>query len=83
MKDFKTVQEEAADHFMSITIQSEFNCKEAQNLILEYIWYKENMGDGDVVRTDTTPEEWKSVSSGSVEDTILKFSCGKRWWKWW
>lgn len=83
MKDFGTVQEEAAHQYLSITIQGEFDCKETQNRILEYLWYKGNKGGGDVVYNETATSEWKQVFSGSAEDAVFRYACKKKWWQWW
>jgi hypothetical protein len=82
MKDFKSMQEEAADRFMSITFQGEYDCKETRSRILAFTWYKENKGEGNVVYTETAPAEWNPVFPGSVEETVFKYACERKW-RWW
>jgi hypothetical protein len=82
MNDFSAPQEEFAHRFMSVTMQGEFNCKEAQSRVLTYFWYKENKGGGDVVYSDNNASEWKSVVSDREEEKVLKFACERKW-RWW
>jgi hypothetical protein len=81
--DFKNVQEGAGDRYMSSTFQGEYDCKEVKGRVLAYTWYSENMGGGNVIYTETSPANWSPVFPGSVEEAVLKYACGKKWWKWW
>jgi len=83
MKDYKSVQEEASDKYMSISFQGEYDCKESKGRTLSYIWYSGHKGSGNVIHTEETPDDWRSVVSGSVQESVFKYACDRKWWQWW
>ncbi len=81
--DFTAIQRSAGSTnfpeitYLSVKAQHEYDCKTAQQRILYFYWYSENMGKGDVVFSDDTVEEWSPVYPNSTKDILLKYACWK------
>jgi hypothetical protein len=76
--DFKAPQARPyATPYMSQKTQHEYDCKEQRARIVQFLRYSENMGGGEVVPTDSDPEEWKPVATGSVVEKLWEIACRK------
>jgi hypothetical protein len=76
--DFKAAQARPyGTPYMSEKTEHEYDCKERRVRIIHFLRYSENMGTGEVVPTDSDPEEWKPVATGSVVEKLWEIACRK------
>jgi hypothetical protein len=79
LTDFKTVQGNTDEHYMSTKRQDEYNCVKEQRRIIFITAHSENMAEGYVVmRVVNKPGDWKSISPGSQGEAVWEFACGNR-----
>jgi hypothetical protein len=62
----------------SLEEQYEYDCKEQQMRRLYTTMHSGNMGRGDVVYSGPIHEEWQPIPSGSMNEQLWEFSCGKK-----
>ncbi len=76
MYDYK--QAPASDGFVyrSMKFQYEFDCQNNQARMLAFSLYSENMGEGDLVYSDSKVGKWEAVIPGSVYESRWKGICG-------
>ena len=76
--DYQTKREALDDKFLSIKVVQEYDCNEVKKRILAFNTYSGNMGKGEALYRDTSPNEWKIVSSpGSSGLTLWETACTK------
>jgi len=78
--DFKTTQQDSTnprDGYLSEIAQFEYHCKEQRARKLYYSLYSRHMGRGKVVSSDSDPSQWEPVLSGSGNETLREFACGR------
>lgn len=63
--------------YLSVKAHHEYDCEKEQQRILAYYWYSKNMGNGNVVFSDETIDEWIPVHPYSTKEILLKYACGK------
>lgn len=79
LHDYKTVQTEASNSFLSLKSQSEFDCAEERVRLLAVTEFSGNMGKGNVVWSRHFGEgEWRPVEPESVSQIFWKLACGKK-----
>ncbi len=76
--NFKTVNESGGFPHMSTKTQHEYDCKEELWRLIYYSYYSGNMGEGELVYTDTKPGTWEPVKPGSGTKIRWKIACGKQ-----
>ncbi len=64
--------------YMSNKGQEEFDCKEILIRTLGFYFYSENMGNGEVVSSNTDADKWNPVLPDSISETLWKFACKKQ-----
>lgn len=69
--DYQTKREALDDKFLSIKVVQEYDCNEVKKRILAFNTYSGNMGKGEALYRDTSPNEWKIVSSPGSSGLIL------------
>ena len=76
--DYQAKREALDDKFLSIKVVQEYDCNAVKKRILAFNTYHGNMGTGGVLYRDTSPNEWKIVSSpGSSGLTLWEAACTK------
>ena len=80
LDDFKKADTAAnGKAYMSMKGQDEFDCKREQSRQLNFSFYAEHMGAGEMVYNETLKHpKWYPVSPGSAGDTLWKIACGKK-----
>lgn len=78
MYDYKAAQEASGYIFTSSKFQNEYDCNEGQIRFLVNTTFSENMGGGEVIFTNDDPGKWQPVISGSIDEAMWKFACGKK-----
>lgn len=64
--------------FMSSKSLDEYNCKEKQSRTLAFYWYSGNMGDGNILYSNTDANKWNLIVPKSLSETLWKIACGKK-----
>ena len=76
--DYQTKREALDDKFLSIKVVQEYECNEVKKRILAFNTYSGNMGKGGVLYRDTSPNDWKIVSSPESSGlTLWEMACTK------
>ena len=76
--DYQTAQEAIDDEFLSIKVVQEYDCNEVKKRILAFNTYSRNMGKGEVLYADSSPDEWEIVSSpSSIGHSLWEIACIK------
>ena len=75
--DFKAVKEFSGIEFLSSKYQKEYDCKQEQARMLVFTLFSGNMGEGQVVHSNSDPDDWVLVAPGSVAKTLWEIACGK------
>jgi hypothetical protein len=76
--DYQTKRDALDDKFLSIKIVQEYDCNEVKKRILAFNTYSGNMGKGGALYRDTSPNDWKIVSSpGSSGLMLWEMACAK------
>ncbi len=79
LRDFKTVQTDSGDSFLSSKAQNEYDCKEERSRILAFSWFSGQMGNGNVVYSNSeTSMKWSPIGPGSIGEIKWKVACGKK-----
>ena len=79
LKDFKKAQTEpSGKSYFSTIARDEFDCNEEKIRSLSLHCYSGNMKNGDIVWSDDSSGEWRSIIPGSTGETRLKIACGAK-----
>jgi hypothetical protein len=63
--------------YLSMKSLGEYDCKGEQMRMLAFSWFSENMGEGDVVYTDSSAGNWLPVQPDSLGEGLWKYACEK------
>jgi Surface-adhesin protein E len=61
--------------FMSSKTLDEYDCKEKHSRTLAFYWYSGNMGEGNILYSNTDPGKWGPVIPKSMSETLWDFAC--------
>jgi len=75
--DFKTAKEFSDIQFLSSKYHKEYDCEQEQARMLAFTLFSSNMGEGQVVYSNSEPDEWEPVAPESVAKTLWEIACGK------
>ncbi len=75
--DFKKVKEFSGIEFLSSKYQKEYDCKRERARLLAITLFSSNVGEGQVVYSNSDPDDWESISPGSVAKTLWEIACRK------
>jgi hypothetical protein len=64
--------------FMSSKSLDEYDCKEKQSRTLAFYWYSGNMGEGNILYSNTDANKWNTVMPKSISEALWKIACGKK-----
>lgn len=65
--------------FMSSKTLDEYDCTEKkESRTLAFYWYSGNMGEGNMLYSNTDPGKWSPVIPKSMSETLWDFVCGKK-----
>jgi hypothetical protein len=76
--DTDTVQVVGGISFLSSKSLDEYDCKEEQSRTLAFYWYSGNMGEGNILYSNTDANKWNPVMPKSISETLWKIACGKK-----
>ena len=75
--DYMTAQAEMGRPYMSVTTQSEFDCKKGQTRSLYLSFHSGHMNKGHTVGSVNESGKWIPVVAGSMSETLWQLACGK------
>ena len=75
MHSFDQRQTRSWGTFQSVKSLNEFDCGGERTRSLQLVWYSGPMGEGRVVSSDNSPDEWIVGSPGSIAEAQLKAVC--------
>ncbi len=77
LTDFKAVQGNIGEHYMSTKRQDEYDCVRERRRIIFVAAHSKKMGEGYVViRVINKLDDWKPISPGSQGEAMWEFACG-------
>lgn len=77
LSDFKKEQEIDGEKFLSQEVRHAANCEEQKMTPFAMRAFRENMGNGTVVFSDSAlPVKWMRVLPGSFGEILMKIACG-------
>lgn len=74
--DFKTIQTNNGEVYLSSKSQYEFDCKGRKYRPLSFSRHSKKMAKGNVVYNSSRDGKWGKVSPNSNGELLLKFACG-------
>jgi len=78
LTDFKVVQGNIGEHYMSTKRQDEYDCVRERRRIIFVAAHSKKMGEGYIViRVINNLDDWKPISPGSQGEAMWEFACGK------
>lgn len=75
--DFKSPRSVSDMSYLSMKIQREYACHDKKSRIIARSAHAGNMGAGDIIFSDHTPDKWATVQPDSVEEALWNIACGK------
>lgn len=63
--------------FKSSESLDEYDCNAKQSRTLAFYWYSDNMGEGNVLYSNTAAGNWNPDLPKSINETLWKIACGK------
>ena len=79
LQDYKSVYTVGNIRMLSVKSRGEYFCEENKSRLLNYYWYSENMGQGNIVfGKDNVNDESRTVTGISFDDGLFKIACGKK-----
>jgi len=75
LHDYKTARGQI--EYMSVTLESEYDCIKKQSRRLFLSFYQKNMGTGTTIRKDTEPRSWLPIATGTIKESMWKIACRK------
>jgi hypothetical protein len=76
--DFKTTKKDMGEAYLSTKDQNEYDCNEKKLRRRAFSEHSKNMGDGEVVYSDSFTSKWKLVTPESGIQVLWETACGKR-----
>lgn len=76
--DYKTIQTETGDPFLSSRGQHEYDCVEERVRVITFTTFSGNMGSGKAVFTKSDEGKWQPVPPRSIYQRQWKIACGKQ-----
>lgn len=78
LADFKVAKVSAVGKpFLSSKSQVEFDCRKKRRRTLYFSWHSGNMGEGEIIISNSNRDKWAPVLRGTVREALWKFACGK------
>ena len=78
LTDYKTIIYFGGSSFMSIKIESQFDCAGERARVLILKEFSGSMGSGTVVLSDTDVQKWAPVARDNILKVLWKFACEKK-----
>ena len=76
--NWKTLQTEASDSYLSSKEQIQLDCAEERIRLLAFTLFSGNMGSGNVVKADSYETKWELIQPRSINRVIWIFVCVKK-----
>ena len=77
--DYSNVQSHykdgSGDKYLSLTVQTQFDCAEERSRLLALRFYAGHMGAGEVIHNDSDVRQWEPVGPGTVNQALSHLVC--------
>ena len=73
--NYKKPQGKSPDTRLSEKLLEEYDCSKNQFRVLSLIFYKGQIGQGEVVLQNTTPHEWKPIVPDTISSVLISEAC--------
>lgn len=60
----------------SFKMEREYECGKQQVRVLYVSWHSANMGEGEIIGSDTKAGAWQPVMPGTIGEKLWKIACG-------
>lgn len=64
--------------YLSMMIQREYACHDKKSRIVARSAHAGNMGAGDIIYSNNTPDKWAAVQTDSAEEALWNIACGRK-----
>lgn len=64
--------------YLSMKIQREYSCHNKKSRIIARSAYAGNMGAGEIIYSDHTPDKWMIIQPDSAEHALWNIACGEK-----
>ena len=61
----------------SFKMEREYDCEKQQLRMLYVSWYSGNMGEGNIIGSDSNAAIWQPVLQGTIGERLWKVACGE------
>jgi len=78
LTDFSSDQGAPVKGVMSLKSEREYDCGRQQMRILYVSRHSGNMGEGEIVGSDSTIGGWQPVMLGTIGERLWRIACGRR-----
>ena len=78
MYDHKMLQEDAGDKYLSVKSLEEYDCVSKRTRLISLSLFSGNMGQGNVVYSETIINNWQSVAQNNVGESMWEAACNKK-----
>lgn len=75
--DLKTPRTFGDMSYLSMKIRREYSCPDKKSRIIALSAYAGNMGAGELIYSNNTPDKWAAIQPDSVEEALWNIACGK------
>ena len=75
LRDYKAFQRMVEVGYFSQKAHVEYDCAEPRIRGLSVFLHAEKMGEGKVIYEDTSPHDWETVDTGTLNDALRKIAC--------
>lgn len=75
--DLKTPRILANTSYLSMKIQREYDCRNKKTRTIARSAHAGNMGAGEIIYSNNTPDKWSVVQPDSAEAALWKIACGE------
>ena len=79
LQDYNSAYTVGNIKMLSVKSSGEYLCEENKSRLLNYYWYSENMGQGNIVSgKDNLNDEARAITGISFDDGLFKIACNKK-----
>lgn len=75
MWNLLNLKKNVGDNYSSLKSLQEYDCKENKSRVISYTTYSAKMGNGNVVKSNTTTHDWLPVKPGGRTALLWKTAC--------
>ena len=77
--DYRKVKEVMSIRALSSKSLEEYDCVSQEERTLSLTFFSGNISDGNALYTDSDAQKWTPISPGSLNESLWKAACGKKY----